>query len=156
MSDNLREPQTDSVEALATIVVDASYMLHRTLGPGMRESVYERLLAHDLGGRGLKVDRQLPINFEYAGLSFEKGFRADLLVHKTLLVEVKSVELMSPVHLKQTLTYLRLMNLPLGLLLNFGAMRFRDVVRRVVNNHVPPADSPLRIHRVRLDDGETD
>ncbi len=144
-----------SLESLASLVVDGAYQLYRALGPSLRESVYERLLAHDLGRRGLSVHRQHPINFQYAGLSFVGGFRADLLINEMLLVEVKSVELTLAVHVKQTLTYLRLMDLPLGLLLNFGAPRFRDVVRRVVNNHVPPADSPLRIHRARDGDGES-
>lgn len=143
-----------SLESLASLVVDGAYQLYRALGPSLRESVYERLLAHDLGRLGLSVHRQHPINFQYAGLSFVGGFRADLLINETLLVEVKSVELMSAVHVKQTLTYLRLMDLPLGLLLNFGAPRFRDVVRRVVNNHVPSSDSRLRIHRAQDGDGE--
>jgi iron complex transport system substrate-binding protein len=121
--------------------------LHRDLGPGLLESVYEAVLARLLQERGLRVERQKPIRFEYAGIQFEEGFRADLLVEGVLIIELKSVEKLSPVHGKQLLTYLRLMNLPLGLLINYGSALFKDGVERVVNNHQNFASSRLRVHQ---------
>jgi iron complex transport system substrate-binding protein len=128
-------PSGPNPEALSAIVVDAAYHLYRALGPGMLESVYERALAHALERRGCRVQRQLPVDFYFEGMLFRGGFRVDLLVNDTLIVEVKSTEIANAAHVKQTLTYMRLLNHSLGLLLNFGAPRFRDVVRRVVNRH---------------------
>lgn len=122
-----------SIEALAKHVVDCGYAIHRDLGPGLLESVYETLLAHSLEERGIKAERQRPIAFEYKGRRFDDGFRADLLIEGQLLVELKSVEKLAAVHTKQTLTYLRLMNLPLGILMNLGAATFKEGVQRVLN-----------------------
>ena len=135
-----------SIEELSAEVVDAAYHLHVGLGPGLLESVYEVVLAKVLEQRGLMVERQKPIPILYAGLRFEEGFRADLLVDGRLLVELKSVETVHPVHSKQVLTYLRLLNLPLGLLINFGAPTFKEGVRRIVNNHTDTASSRLRVN----------
>jgi iron complex transport system substrate-binding protein len=125
------------VERLAQLAVDAAFHLYRELGPGLLESVYETLLATRLERAGVKVDRQLPIDLVYDGIAFPRAFVADLLLDNCFLVEVKSVEKTAPVHVKQLLTYLRLMGLPLGLLLNFGAPSFREGVRRVANGHNP-------------------
>ena len=122
-------------EEVATAVVDAAFRLHRDLGPGLLESVYETVLAKMLSDRGLSVQRQCPVPIAYAGMTFDEGFRADLVVEGCLVVELKSVETLAPVHAKQLLTYLRLMNLSLGLLINFGAATFKSGVRRIVNNH---------------------
>ena len=103
-----------SIEEVAAMVVDVAFGLHRDLGPGLLESVYEAVLAKMLEDRGLRVERQKPIRFEYAGIQFEEGFRVDLLVEGVLIIELKSVEKTSPVHGKQLLTYLRLMDLPFG------------------------------------------
>ncbi len=135
-----------SIEELSTEVVDAAYHLHVGLGPGLLESVYEVVLSKELERRGLRVERQKPIPIVYAGLHFDEGFRADLLVDGRLLVELKSVEAIHPVHGKQVLTYLRLLNLPLGLLINFGAPTFKEGIRRIVNNHTDFAASRLRVH----------
>ena len=135
------------VEQLARIAVDAGLDLHKELGPGLLESVYETLLAASLGQRGIKVDRQKPIELRYAGLVFAEGFRADLILDDKLIIEVKSVDRLAPVHAKQLLTYLRLLNLPLGLLMNFGGASFREGVRRVVNQHTDFASSRLRVHQ---------
>jgi iron complex transport system substrate-binding protein len=124
-------------ERLAGLAVDAAYHLHRDLGPGLLESVYETLLATKLERRGIKVVRQKPIDIEYEGTRFRNAFAADLLLNDKLLIELKSVERTAPVHVKQLLTYLRLMDLPLGLLLNFGAATLREGVRRVVNDRCP-------------------
>ena len=135
------------VEELARIAVDAGLELHKEIGPGLLESVYEALLAASLGQRGIKIDRQKPIEVRYGGLVFAEGFRADLILDDRLIIEVKSVDRLAPVHGKQLLTYLRLLDLPLGLLMNFGGATFREGVRRVVNHHTDFAPSHLRVHQ---------
>jgi iron complex transport system substrate-binding protein len=135
------------VEELSAVVVDTAFHLHKDLGPGLLESVYEAVLARLLRDQGLSVMRQQPIPIEYAGLRLDEGFRADLVVADALVVELKSVEQLAPVHPKQLLTYLRLMHLPLGLLINFGTSFFKDGVKRVVNNHWDFAASRLRVNQ---------
>jgi len=135
------------VEELASVVVDVAFHLHRDLGPGLLETVYEAVLAHQLERQGLRVERQKAIPIRYQGIELNEGFRLDLLVDGQLIVELKSVENLHPVHPKQLLTYLRLMNLPLGLLINFGTALLRDGLKRVVNNHENFASSRLRVHQ---------
>lgn len=118
---------------IARLVVDASFHIHTRIGPGLLESVYEAILAKDLVARGLRVDRQVGIPIVFDGVSFDEGFRADLIVNEKVIVELKSVEQLSPVHAKQLLTYLRLTDLRLGLLINFGASLIKDGIKRVVN-----------------------
>ena len=125
------------VEAIATDVVDCAIHIHRDLGPGLLESVYELVLAASLQRRGYTVDRQRPVNIVYDGMSFDSAFRLDLIVNDCFIVEIKSVESLLPVHAKQVLTYLRLMNLPLGLLLNFSGPTMKSGIRRLVNNYRP-------------------
>ena len=125
------------VEILAREAVDCGFNIHRELGPGLLESVYEVLMAKALQKRGFRVERQRPISFAYDGVTFEEAFRVDLLVEGLLLIEIKSIEKSAPVHGKQLLTYLRLMKLPLGLLMNFGLAKFKEGVQRVANNHNP-------------------
>ncbi|MBN2427534.1 MAG: GxxExxY protein [Deltaproteobacteria bacterium] len=132
-------------------IVDASVRLHMDLGPGLLESVYERLLAEILIRRGLVVERQKPVCFEYDGIRFDDGFRIDLLVENQVLVELKSVEKVAPVHSKQLLTYLRLMKLPVGLLINFGAPTLKEGLHRIVNNLDPSASSRLRVNQKKVD-----
>ncbi|MCC7492356.1 MAG: GxxExxY protein [Fimbriimonadaceae bacterium] len=115
-------------------IVDAAYRLHTGLGPGLLESVYEAVLARDLARRGLDVERQKAVPIDYDGLHFDEGFRVDLLVEGLVVVELKSVEKLAPVHSKQLLTYLRLLDCRLGLLLNFGAPLMKDGIHRIVNN----------------------
>lgn len=138
---------TKDVEELSAIVVDCAYRLHVEVGPGLLESVYEAVLAKMLEGRGLRVRRQVPVPVRLMGLTFDEGFRADLIVDEVLLIELKSVEQFAAVHAKQVLTYLRLMNLPLGLLINFGAPTFKEGIKRIVNNHHDIATSRLRVNR---------
>ena len=121
------------LNAITGVIVDASIDIHRKLGPGLFESVYETVLAHCLARRGLVVARQVPIRFEYDGMTFDEGFRADLLVEGRVLVELKSVERNAPVHAKQVRTYLRLANLPIGLLINFGMPTLKDGLNRIMN-----------------------
>lgn len=135
------------IDDISGIVVDAAMKLHIDLGPGLLESVYENLLASMLASRGLKVDRQKPIDIEYEGARFIAAFRIDLVVDDRLLVEIKSVEKLSPVHAKQLLTYLRLTHRPVGLLLNFGAATLKEGLKRVVNDYRPSASPRLRVNQ---------
>jgi len=137
------------VEVISAIVVDEAFRIHKGLGPGLLESVYEVVLSRALERRGLRVVRQKPVSFHYDGLHFDDAFRVDLLVNDVLVVELKSVETLAPAHAKQTLTYLRLLKIPLGLLINFGAAMFREGVKRIVNNHTAIASSRLRINQNR-------
>ncbi len=123
-------------EALAATVVDAAYHIHRDIGPGLLESVYEVILAEELKSRGLQVERQVVIPIRYRDLDIAEAFRADLLVEGTLLAELKSVERLAPIHGKQVLTYLRLLDLPLGLLINFGAETIKEGIRRIANGRL--------------------
>ncbi len=115
-------------------VVDAAYRIHTALGPGLLESVYETTLAWELRERGLQVIRQFEVPVEYRGVRIEAGFRADMLVEDKLIVEVKSVEVILPVHKKQLLTYLRLADKRLGLLINFHAYLIKDGITRIANS----------------------
>jgi len=117
----------------AKIIVDAAYKVHSTVGPGLLESVYEVILARELENRGLAVVRQHPVRIVYENLVFDEGFRVDLIVEDCVIVELKSVESTVPVHKKQLLTYLRLTNKRLGLLINFGVPLIKDGISRVVN-----------------------
>jgi GxxExxY protein len=119
-------------------IVDAAYKLHTSLGPGLLESVYEAVLARDISRRGLRAERQVPLSFEYEGLRFNEALRIDLLVESCVIVEIKSVERLAPVHPKQLLTYLRLLKLPVELLINFGAAHLNDGLKRIINT--PPCD----------------
>jgi GxxExxY protein len=118
---------------IGTICIEAAIELHRDLGPGLLESVYEIVLAHELSRRGLRVERQVPISISYRGMIFEEAFRADLLVEGKVIIELKSVEQISKVHRKKIQTYLRLTGLKLGYLLNFGAALMKEGIVRAVN-----------------------
>ncbi len=118
---------------IAKIIVDAAYKVHSRLGPGLLEAVYEVLLAHEIGERGLRVERQVPIPIEYNGIKFQEGFRADMIVEGKVIIEIKSVETIQRVHKKQLLTYLRLTEMKLGLLINFGTDLIKNGVSRIVN-----------------------
>jgi GxxExxY protein len=124
----------DRIETIASIVLKHGLQLHRDIGPGLLESVYEEVLADRLSKTGLKIDRQQPINIVIDGKTFQQAFRFDLLVENLVLLEIKSIERLGPIHISQALTYIRLMNLPLGLLLNFGNETFKQGIRRVVND----------------------
>jgi iron complex transport system substrate-binding protein len=123
------------LEELARVAIDCGLKVHQALGPGLLESAYEACLAYSLAERGLNVERQKPIPITFNGVAIEVGFRADLFVEGRLLIELKSTEAHAPVHAKQVLTYLRLMHLPLGLLMNFGAPTFKEGLRRLANDY---------------------
>jgi len=118
---------------LGKVIVDCAYQVHTRLGPGLLESVYEVALAHELKKRGLHVERQLPIPIVYDDLQFDEGFRADIIVENLVILELKSVEAVHPVHKKQLLTYLRLADKRLGYLVNFGEELIKDGISRIVN-----------------------
>ncbi|NLG83248.1 MAG: GxxExxY protein [Firmicutes bacterium] len=118
---------------IGRIVVDAALTLHREVGPGLLQSVYEAVLARELTARGLRVERQVPISIEYRGIQFDDGFRADMIGENMVILELKAVESITDVHKKQLLTYLRLTGMELGFLLNFGEAFMKNGIVRVIN-----------------------
>ena len=149
MKDSHEDTKTRrDAEELSGIVVDCGYKLHVEAGPGLLESVYEVVLAKMLTDQGIMVRRQVPVPIQLMGLTFDEGFRADLLVENQLLIELKSVENLAPVHSKQVLTYLRLLKLPLGLLINFGAPTFKEGCKRIVNGPQSFVSSRLRVNQM--------
>ena len=118
---------------IGEIVVDAAVSVHRDLGPGLLETVYEVVFAHVLKRRGLAVERQVPVPIEYRGIKFDEGFQADIIIKGKVILELKSVQMVSNAHKKQLLTYLRLTGLKLGYLLNFGEALMKDGITRTVN-----------------------
>lgn len=130
-----REGVCLDIEELAKIAVDCGFKLHKDIGPGLLETVYEVLLAEALRSRGLRVKRQVPVPIRYEGVVVDNAFKIDLLVEDRLIIELKSTERDSALHPKQLLTYLRLTDRSLGLLMNFGQVTFKQGVQRVVNNH---------------------
>src|SRR5947209_4080433 len=155
--------------AIAKEIVDAAFRIHTTLGPGLLESVYDVVLAYELDRRGLHTARQQTIPVVYENLRIDAGFRADMIVEDKVIVEVKSVELLAPVHKKQLLTYLRLADKRLGLLINFQVALIKDGITRIVNgleddshgrvgekvtpcgaSHSPLIEPDVRISRIRL------
>jgi len=118
---------------IGRIVVDTAIGVHRALGPGLLESVYQIVLAKELAERGLKVEREFPVPIEYRGLTFDEGFRADIIVEQKVILELKSVEAVTNAHKKQLLTYLRLSGRRLGFLLNFGTAFMKNGITRTAN-----------------------
>lgn len=127
--------RVNDLEELAKTAVDCGFRIHKELGPGLLESVYEAILADSLSRTGLFVERQKPLPISFQGVQINEGYRVDLLIESILIVEIKSVERIAAVHGKQLLTYLRLAQQPLGLLMNFGGETFKEGVRRVANNY---------------------
>ncbi len=122
-------------EEIIKIVLDESIYIHKSIGPGMLENVYHSCLAYRLKKRGLFVETEKPIPLIFEEIKMECGYRADLIIEKTVIIEVKSVEAIIPLHLAQTLTYLRCLNLRFGLLLNFNTVLFKNGIKRVVNGY---------------------
>ena len=119
---------------ISKILVDCCYKVHTELGPGLLESVYEEVLSYEIIKRGLNVERQKGIPVVYDSIKMELGFRADLIVENKVIIELKSIEAIAPVHSKQLLTYLRLTGFKLGLLVNFNEALIKDGIKRIVNN----------------------
>jgi iron complex transport system substrate-binding protein len=136
----------DLDEITEAIIAD-SIRIHRDLGPGLLESVYETVLAAALEKRGFHVQRQATVRFEYDGLVFDEGFRTDLLVEHQVVVEIKSVETLGRVAPKKLLTYLRLMNKHVGLLINFGGYTLKEGLHRIVNDLDPSTSPRLRVNQ---------
>lgn len=118
---------------LAAVVVNTAMQIHMRLGPGLLESVYGTILTHELRKQSLNVEKEVPIPLKWDNLTFEAGFRADLIVNELLLIELKSIEELAPVHKKQMLTYLKITGLRLGLLINFGQSLLKDGIVRIAN-----------------------
>lgn len=136
------DPQVQAIidlDEIARQLVDAAVKLHMRIGPGLLESVYEVLLARQLEIRGLHVERQKAVDAVIDGIHFDGAFRADLLIENRIVVEIKSVTKLAPAHWKQVLTYLRLLDLRIGFLLNFGAATMPEGIRRIANNYQAPA-----------------
>jgi GxxExxY protein len=140
--------ENKTLDEITGSIVDTCVKLHTGLGPGLLESIYETVLARDLERRGLRVEKQKQISFEYDGLQFNDALRVDIIVESLVVVEIKSVERLSPVHPKQLLTYLRLLKLPVGLLVNFGAPSMKEGLQRIVNGLAPSASPHLRVNRL--------
>jgi len=118
---------------IGTEIVEAAITIHRELGPGLMETVYEVVLAHELKQRGLQVERQVPVSIEYRGIRFDEGFRADVILNDRVLIELKSVKKITAAHRKQIQTYLSLTDMKLGYLLNFGEALMKNGIVRAVN-----------------------
>lgn len=125
----------EEIAALARTVVDCGYHLHREIGPGLLESVYQKIMIASIRERGLQVASEVAVPIRYKGVVIDNAFKADLIIENKLLIELKSTERTSSVHAKQVLTYLRLLKMPLGLLMNFGQSTFKDGLQRIVNDH---------------------
>ncbi len=136
---------TKDIDEITGEIVDAALKVHRLLGPGLLESVYEIVLARELERRGLRVERQADASFDFDGMHFDEGFRVNLLVEGAVIVELKSVEKLAAVHPKQVLTYLRLLKLPVGLLINFGGATLKGNVHRIANGYAPPPSASPRL-----------
>ena len=135
------------INQITGTIVNVAYDVHGKLGPGLVEKVYETVLERALLQKGLRVERQKPISFEFDGMRFDDAFCVDLLVEDQVVVELKSVEKISPLHQKQLLTYLRLLNLPVGLLINFGSASLNQGVQRIANAHAESAREVLTPRR---------
>ncbi|HUD91266.1 GxxExxY protein [Sphingobium sp.] len=140
------------IDRISGDVLNLALRVHRELGPGLLESVYEMILATKLAAMGYAVERQRAIDVEYDGLRFDAAFRIDLLVDGVLLVEIKSTERLNAAHAKQLLTYLRLTKQPVGLLINFGGATLKEGVKRIVNDYVPSASPRLRVNQIEQGD----
>jgi GxxExxY protein len=128
---------SDQLETLVSACIDCGLQVHRELGPGLLESAYRIVLCHRLAKRGIETKQEVRIPIMVDGLAIGEGFRADVVVEGLLLIELKSLVRLDNAHLKQTLTYLRLANMPIGLLMNFGAPTFKEGLRRIVNDYRP-------------------
>lgn len=145
------ETPDPTLDQITEAILDEAFALHRRLGPGLLESVYEALLSRALTRRGFSVDRQRPIPMTIDGIRFEVLFRADLIVQDKVLVELKAIETLARVHTRQLNTYLQFTGLPIGLLINFGSLLLRDGLKRVVNQLDPALSPALYVNRSKID-----
>jgi len=124
-----------TIDEIAAILVDASFKVHQELGPGLLESAYEACLAHELTKRGLVIEKQKAQPVFYDGIIIDVGYRMDLLINDCVVIELKAVEQIIPIHLAQLMTYLKLSNKPLGFLINFNTTYFKSSIKRIANNY---------------------
>ena len=141
------QPERLALDDITGSIVNVALGIHRELGPGLLESVYEAVLARALERHGFQVERQKIVRFVYDGMVFDEGLRVDMLVEQRVVVELKSTETLAPVHAKQLLTYLRLMRLPVGLLINFGGATLKEGLQRIVNELEASASPRLRVNK---------
>ncbi len=127
------DPISKDTEEIAKIILDAAYQVHTALGPGLLESVYEACLVYELRLKNIKVKSQLSLPVIYKGIEVDSGYRLDILVEDCVIVEIKSSDIITPVHCAQLLTYLKLTNIRLGLLLNFNVVHLRNGIKRIIN-----------------------
>ena len=132
------------INDITGIIIQESIKIHTDLGPGLLESVYEELLAYRLNKRGLIIKRQTPVPLFYEAIKMDIGFRSDLIVNDKVIVEIKSIETISPVHPKILLTYLKLTGITVGLLINFNEAILKNGIKRIVNNYIPAFSAPQR------------
>jgi GxxExxY protein len=132
------------INDITGIIIDEAIKVHNDLGPGLLESVYEEVICYCLKKRGLEVKRQVSIPVIYDGIKMEVGFRADVIVEDCVIIEIKSVEMLAPVHHKQLLTYLKLTDISVGLIINFNEVLLKKGIKRIVNNFNPAFSAPLR------------
>lgn len=132
------------INDITGIIIEESIKLHNKLGPGLLESVYEEVICYCLNKRGLEIKRQVPIPVFYDGIKMEVGFRADVIVEDSVIIEIKSVDMLAPVHHKQLLTYLKLTDISVGLIINFNEDLLKKGIKRIVNNFNPAFSAPLR------------
>jgi GxxExxY protein len=124
----------NTIDEIAAVIVDSAFKVHKKLGPGLLESAYEACLAHELKKRGLKVDRQIPQPVHYDDIIIDVGYRLDLLVNDSIIIELKAVENVLPIHQAQLMTYLRLSEKTLGFLINFNTVLIKSGIKRIANN----------------------
>ena len=129
---NVYAPLPSEMERLATLIVDAAYAVHKNLGPGLLEGIYEPCFCHEIGKRGAAYERQVIVPLVYEGIKFSEGLRIDVLVEKHIICELKAVEMIKPVHTAQVLTYLKLTNNRLGFLINFNVPLIKNGIRRII------------------------
>lgn len=131
-------------DALSNLVIGTAILVHKELGPGLLESAYETCLAYELAGRGVRFERQKPLPIQYKGVRLDCGYRLDLVVEKQIILEIKAVDQLAPLHEAQMLTYLRMSGCKVGLIMNFNVALFKDGLKRIVNGYVPSRASRLR------------
>jgi len=132
------------INRITGLIIEEAIRIHTDLGPGLLESVYEEILTYRLDKRGMRLERQSPIPVFYDEIKMDIGFRADLIVQNQVIIEIKSVETLSPVHHKQLLTYLKLTDLTVGLLINFNENLLKNGIKRIVNNYIPASSVAQR------------
>jgi iron complex transport system substrate-binding protein len=130
------------INRITGVIVEAAYRIHEEAGPGLLESVYERILADVLTGKGFAVERQVTIPIHFAGIVYDEAFRADIVVENRVIIEIKSVDRLAPVHKKQVLTYLKLSGIKVGLLINFGGEYLKGNIERLAMPGAPPLPNP--------------